>query len=322
MKILFSTYRFKKCSLFFLFFSALTTHANDRFCENDEELGMRIIPNLQAKDVKVIEGKTIYNITYTTDSFSRRYTSIENKQGEKKKFAIFFGCSYIWGMGVKDDETIPYYFSQMNKNFHAYNYGIPASGPHHTLALLEKKKLNNEIPEINGLGIYWYNRGHISQVIGSANDIEWLKEGPYYYLDQQEHLQRKGSFLTGRPYITAFYRFLKWSKVLDIFHLDFPKLSQRDGQLTCTILEQIKNHFLQNFAQSQFLVVLTSLNFSPSYPDIKACLAKRHVDFLDLENKIWEKDPQEFVIQGDGHLNAKGNYYLAKIFTEAFFKSH
>jgi hypothetical protein len=72
----------------------------------DEVLGYKIAPNTRIHSVAKVGDRLIYEVDYTTDKFSRRVTPWHGSS-QADKFALFFGCSFTFGQGVKDDETLP-----------------------------------------------------------------------------------------------------------------------------------------------------------------------------------------------------------------------
>lgn len=300
-------------ALFFFFFQVTlkASEINRSYCENDQVFGLKVIPSVQVTDVKKSEGNIIYEATYSTDSWGRRQTT---QNPGASLFALFFGCSFTWGIGVNDDETMSSYFAKLNPRYHVYNYGIPGTGPHHLLALLQNRELRGEVSEAQGVGFFYYNPGHISRVVGSARDIDWLKHGPYYYLDSHHQLQRNKNFIEGRSWTTLFYGLLKKSKLLDFFNLDFPKLNETHGQLTCEILLESKTRFHHSFPQSQFVVVIPAQKLEVPAPDIRECLSRQGMKVFYLE-EAQLFGPQQ-TIAGDGHLNAKGNEMMARLISK------
>lgn len=89
------------------------------------------------------------DIPYSKDSivFEQTYTIFPNKFRVTKcnensdSVYVFIGCSYTFGLGVADNETLPYYFSKLfdfNKNI--INCGLSARGSNAALNVL-----NNDV---------------------------------------------------------------------------------------------------------------------------------------------------------------------------------
>jgi len=88
----------------------------------------------------------VHDVTYTEYSNGFRYTKC-NKSSEDTY--IFLGCSFVFGDGVKDEETLPYYFSYLfdfKKN--VLNFGESGKGINMAMSILntgliENKKYNH-----------------------------------------------------------------------------------------------------------------------------------------------------------------------------------
>src|SRR5439155_3453419 len=135
-------------------------------------------------------------------AYGRRVTPIAGCSSCRTKFLLFFGCSVAFGSGVKDTETVPFYASQFAPAYRAYNYGIPGYGTQQVLARLQSEKIDQEVNEKNGILIYVFIDHHVRRVIGSLDTIRWGASWPYYTLDASDNLVRKGTFTSGRPFLS------------------------------------------------------------------------------------------------------------------------
>ena len=60
-------------------------------------------------------------------------------QGRPRKVA-FFGCSFMFGHGVEDDQTLPYYFvREAGGTFEGFNFAGEGWGPHQMLREIENR---------------------------------------------------------------------------------------------------------------------------------------------------------------------------------------
>ena len=109
------------------------------FDEDPNGVGYRSIPNHKVQVTKKTPREKIYDVTYNFDEFGRRKVPQKN-MGQRKKYAVFLGDSNTFGEGLEDNQTLPYFFSFYNPNYHSYNYAVEGNGPTNILALLETKK--------------------------------------------------------------------------------------------------------------------------------------------------------------------------------------
>lgn len=261
-----------------------------------------------------LEGKKIYQVSYHTDAFGRRHTPASG-QDLASPFALFFGCSFIWGEGVADDETIPFYFAQERPDFVAYNYGIRGAGPHVLLSMMKASKLEEQIGQKKGLGIYYYVTGHLNRAIGAAQEMLYSRDAPYYFLDEQGELKEGGTFLEGRPFLTRLFWLISKSGLLRKLKRNMPIHRPQHTALVCKIIEGMKQQFLRSFPDSQFVVVIKD---DQDGPDISPCLerlkitwAKTKVDFQQDQSELRQQN------LGEGHMNARGNLFWTKKIIEA-----
>src|SRR5262249_15792879 len=153
-------------------------------------------------------------------------------------------------------ETMPFYASQFAPAYRAYNYGIPGYGTQQMLARLQSDKIDQEVNEKNGILIYVFIDHHVKRVIGSSETIWWAASWPYYTLDASDNLVRKGSFTSGRPFLSLLYYLLSKSQIATYFHVNLPReIDDNDIKLTAKIIERSRNIFRDKFKNSDFYVL-------------------------------------------------------------------
>ena len=156
-------------------------------------------------------GQRLHQATYTTDAYHRRITPVDHPE-QRHKFLLFFGCSMTFGLGVNDDETMPFYVAQYASHYRPYNYGVSGYGPHYMLAQLQRGDLPKEIHEHQGIAIYTFIDHHINRAIGTMRVYnQWEQHAPFYTLDAHDRLVRKGDFTSGRPLVLSCIG--SWGKV-------------------------------------------------------------------------------------------------------------
>ena len=154
-----------------------------------EPLGYKNPANTGAVEKMSLNGREIFNVTYSTDGYSRRMTPFKNA-GRAEKFALFFGCSFAFGQGVQNEETLPSRVGELAPRYRPYNYGVIGYGPQQVLIKLEDPSLRSEIEESEGILVYTYIHDHVYRVIGTINHHG--KERPYYVLDSNGNLRTEG----------------------------------------------------------------------------------------------------------------------------------
>jgi len=120
-----------------------------------------------------------------------------------------------FGLGVNDNETMPFYVGQYASRYRPYNYGVSGYGPHYMLAQLQRSDLTKEIDENHGMAIYTFIDHHIDRAIGTMRVYnQWEEHAPFYTLDTHDRLVRKGDFTSGRPLVSFLYWVMGKSQIL------------------------------------------------------------------------------------------------------------
>ena len=226
-----------------------------KFFDVDPDLGTRLLPEKDVACRLKIGDQQIWDVRYRTDEFGRRVT-VEN--GAARRYAIFFGCSYLFGEGASDDETIPSEFTKAAPDYQAYNYGVPGFGTQQMLATLESGRIPSEVPQSSGIVFYLYlPETHESRVIGEMQVFNtFASKFPYYELDASGDLFRGGNLTTGRPFVSRAYSLLSASQAVKHYGLNFPKRTKHHYQLTAKIIEQSRDLCKRQLDCDEFYVVV------------------------------------------------------------------
>ena len=177
-------------------------------------------------------------------------------------------------------------------------------GTQQMLAKLQEGGIKREIAEKQGILVYVFIDGHIHRVIGSQKIVQaWGKNMPYYVLDSNGNLERRGNFTTGRPALALWYRLLGKSEIATYFSFDFSYgVDEDDLKLTARIVEDSRNAFSRLFESDDVYVVL--------YPGSK--IGKRlfphfkraRVKYLDY-SELFDPTREDLQIEGDAHPTPK-----------------
>jgi hypothetical protein len=145
----------------------------------------------------------LWRTSTSTDKNSRRRDGNSQLQGRHYERAlVLLGGSDVFGVGVKDSETLASHLSQLMPNFRTYNYGYPGAGPNQALALLSGERINEEILEERGVFIYLAIPHHIRRAQGSARILsEWYSECLAFRFDDRGNVSARGSFRELNPYL-------------------------------------------------------------------------------------------------------------------------
>ncbi|MBY0315969.1 MAG: hypothetical protein K2Q26_10640, partial [Bdellovibrionales bacterium] len=186
------------------------------------------------------DGTLIFKNEFTIDQFARRIYS--RKSQETSKYLLFLGCSFTFGEGLADAETLPFATYQSLNNVAVYNYGISGASLGHLLFrmnVIEK----SEILENEGWIVYPFLDQHISRLIGRLSVLGTgdFKKSLHFKFDDNDQLTTDGRFEDVWPLRVWIYQWLNRSHIVQFFGIDFPfRWSDEDFTFTTKILKQLQ----------------------------------------------------------------------------------
>lgn len=245
----------------------------------------------------------IWDVTYTLDAYGRRVTWSDPKV-RHERLITFFGCSFVFGTGVDDADTLPEITAHLAPaTTRVYNAAIGASGTNQVLALVSRPEFASEYPEKNGLFIYVPIEDHIPRANGLYPSVTWMQNTPAYEL-ADGHWQTKGPIKDVHPWRTQLYLFLG-----DLFFQNriFPDVGSSHVEYNCGLIGEIQGVLKSKFPQSRFVVVEHPLGLTPSLMD---CVAAKNIPVVRANLQIRSEND---IIKGEGHPSAEFNHRWAPV---------
>jgi hypothetical protein len=145
----------------------------------DPVLGWAPKPSQVVHAKATADGRTLYDVRYSIDAAGHRISPPDrgkNVQG----CVYFFIDSYSFGEGVDDSESLPYQLGTLTQGrYRIINFGVPAYGAEHMLAILERGELSRSLPCAPTHIIYLALAHHILRAVGKTSFSE---RGPHYQL--------------------------------------------------------------------------------------------------------------------------------------------
>ena len=269
--------------------------------KNDVRHAIKAYPN----------GKTIFDVTYTTDIYGRRIINQPNSLNNKH--IILFGCSFAFGEGLNDQDTFQYYIQRLMPGYFVYNYAVSGYGPQQMLAVLESKRLPQEVQSTSGIGVYvLFEPNSIARLIGST-EIPWGYEFPYYTLDKNQEIMRKENFFSDKTPLTYLYStysdLRNKSAFLQLLNINFPlTIKEKDVFLFYKLIEKSKKLYEEQFDGTFYVLIHPLTEYSNDVVKLICLLVDHHIPILQ-----YPLDPtsKEYRIVGDGHPNGKTNQLLS-----------
>ena len=281
----------------------------------DEHLGYTIARAATVDHRRTIGGTEIYHVTYRTDSVGRRETPA-SERGPRRGFVAFFGDSNVFGEGLPQTETLPYFTGQVTPAYRVYNYGVPGYGPAQFLALANHGDLRAQIAEQEGYVAFLLIPAHVSRVVGSSRvSVSWGRHFPYYVEDHGAPA-RRGDFAHGRALTTLAYFLWTRSAFAERLGIELPLwYTERDYRLTARVLKEADRQLKQRLPVRRSVVVLAQV-----YDDvqrrtmdgIRDALRRERVDYLDYTGLMDARDPRFRVAEQDYHYSGAANEIIAR----------
>ncbi|MBX9767435.1 MAG: hypothetical protein K2X47_09215 [Bdellovibrionales bacterium] len=279
----------------------------------DSRIGPKARAYFHRRHLMKKDGQVIYDVESLTDGYSRRITPGKT---HGKNHILFFGCSYVFGEGVRQDETLPYFTAENSKDTIAYNYAFGGWGPNNNLARMQLPFGPGEVPEVTGLGVYVFLDFHIHRAIAALSTARFTHNFPRFVLSEDNQVIRSGFNRTDDPLRFHIYEWLTNSWIAQKLKLDWPLvLQEKHYAYTARLIQQLKNEYQKKFPGQRFLVVL--------YPQSKTRVQmsqefqKLNVEYLDYSQiNLKAALGRDDAIPYDGHPTALAHEWMAKKMTQ------
>lgn len=146
---------------------------------HDPDLGSIYEPGSRLRAEKREGAETLYDATYTIDRFGNRVTP--PPVSPDRPAVVFFGCSYTFGDGLDDEQTLPWQFAEaVGRRFDVVNAAHSGHGAHQMLRMLETGRLAARLEHGVAHAFYSAIDHHPARAAGLA---PWDFEGPRYEID-------------------------------------------------------------------------------------------------------------------------------------------
>ena len=284
----------------------------------DENLGYRLLPNLDMPVTKKANGEVIYSVVYKTDGAGRRIVPDSSKAEDADKFIAFFGCSFTFGEGVPDSATLPNQVAVKMPGYGVYNYAAPGYGPQQMLELARSGFVRDTIPQNDGIVVYTIFFDHLNRAVGRMLPvIQHAHHFPAYRLEG-DTLIRSGNFDTERPGLLRLMSFINKSGIVRYFNLNFPPLREADYKLTAYILLEARRIIAEQFGDVRFYILMY-----PSIPQLNQSLDRmfRYIPpesytILDYHGIPYSREEYALHLKHDMHPSPQLHAHMAELLVE------
>jgi hypothetical protein len=301
----------------------------------DEVLGWAPAKGQRTRATKLYHGKQVFDVHYTTDSNGLRIPPASDKAPPAGTI-LFFGCSFAFGYGLEDNETLPYQVCVQSRNrWCTYNFAFDGYGPHQMLAALQDGRVRRVVNSTPRYAFYVAIPAHVARVAGQA----WWEDGaPRYRLDPDgdpfpdghfHDLGRAHGFLDSRvfriiPGAAPWLRSqLGKSSIYRMIRTQEGATTQDDLHLLLAIVRKSRELLLEDYPGLEFHVIFWPSNiieYRALYRDMLDGFLKLNIPVHRVEENIPGYDldvPARYqtrylIAPSDGHPNALANRLLAR----------
>ncbi len=299
-------------------YDVLVRDGGGAYFRADPELGYAATGNTKVRSRLYLERTPAYDVVYTIDS--RGLRAHPGGHPDSPFAILFFGCSFVFGEGVNDDETLPFQFETLDPPHRkALNFGLHGYGPHHMLALLqasrESASLGGSRPEY---AVYIALSDHVRRVAGRA---QWDTGGPRFVLRPDGFVTRRAAWEQHafQDTCSLLARSKLGSHMLDLtlFRTDPMVASFSELELYVAVVVQSAHVFEQRYEGARFVVVLDdgiggAVAWPPWFDVASALRAKGLTVLRAVDLMPASQDDPALSIARDGHPSPLANRLLAR----------
>jgi len=241
--------------------AALQRRYSDGFISEDPLLGHRPFPSNRYTETVTFQGKPVFSASYGIDENRRRVVPVQPVQPADHAL-LFFGCSFTFGTGVNDEETLPCQAAKLLPALHVYNFAGVGDGPHQMLAQLTQGDLRKVVLEKQATVVYVFIPQHLSRSIMSMRHaVAWGRNDPAFAVREDHSVVYLGPVCQAHPWRLFFYDLLSHEQILRRMNADWPPaILEKHIQYNADLIVAASRSCQELFTPVQFKVVFYPLS--------------------------------------------------------------
>lgn len=277
-----------------------------------EILGQAPVPNSRWSSKYIYADSTVFDVIQTIDSMGLRLTPGGVRSDASP--ILFLGCSFTFGTGLGDHETLPYFFqAQSASDVKAINMAYNGYGAHQMLAILEEELeqtlLKSQIPKA---AIYSAIPDH------AFRGTLWREEafGPRYVFDRQGDLIKEGTFQYNP---SSGFKLLAKSHLARRFVFRRDHSKPDDINIFIAMVKKSSQLFAERYNAPFYCLLWDELNTEPGlYNTILTLLKKSNINVIEIKDILpnYKETPEKYLLYGDNHPNALANRLISEYLSE------
>lgn len=261
---------------------------------------------------KSFQGQVFNEVHYSFDEHRRRVTPVQDSK-DRDVNVLFFGCSFMMGDSLNDNQTIPFYVSEKLPRVRSFNYAIGGMGAPAMLYQIENRDLEYEVGKAKkNIGIYMFADSHVERTVLDAFRSQWLVDVPYYDWDGKKIIDYP-SFAHAKPFTFYFYELLGMSRILAP-HLEewAPNLSHQSEKESerqfVEVVKRAKESFEKKLENVEFYVAIFPAANLEQAARLTAMFRKSGIPVIPLQLP----DDDFRIHEMESHFNEKANTIMAE----------
>jgi hypothetical protein len=265
-------------------------------------------------------GGLLYDVQYSIDSNGLRVAPPYLKD-KLAGTILFFGCSFTFGEGLKDSETLPYQVGvQSEGRYRTFNFGVGGYGPEQMLAAIEHGMVARVVDSSPQYVYYIAIPGHVWRVAGR---VKWGGHAPRYVLGADGAVSQAGYFEDRKPLadrlgLTHGVRQLNKSAIWQLLSTrDYP-VTDSDIRLYLAVVRRSRELLAAQYPDVRFRVILWwNQAFEPQrpvYEKMQEGFRQMGIPFDLVEDVLpgYKTNSPQYVLSSmDHHPNALADRLLA-----------
>ncbi len=258
-------------------------------------------------------GTILWDIPFYFDRYRRRRVPGDLKKNTTSHYIALFGDSNILGYGLREEETVAEFLSRKFPRARVYNYSDAGIYPSQILEYTEGIDRVHEIPEKDGVALYFYFSYHIRRNMGGIEELSNPLSSDQHVvgLDQNGEFIKQGKFkdetslrflLTRILRTTNTFRYLRWDLLP----------TERDYLIQTALIRKMRKNLKESGFENFYVVIHPWPDDLDETQILLKYLHEEKIPFIYFGH--WPlKDLTEgpYHLKIDGHMSANANKVLA-----------
>jgi hypothetical protein len=293
-------------------------YKKDYYFRTDDILGYAPHKNVKANSKKYQGEQLLFDVDYTIDENGLRKSPPFNSSAVDESI-LFFGCSMVFGEGLRDEETIPYQLGELSGGkYRIYNFGFHGYGPHQMLSAIENGLVQNILADgKNPKNIIYI--GLVEHALRSAGKISWGEHAPRYALKDGK-VYRAGRFDDGvfyeNPFLAKSFFYVKKSFIYQKIAEKRRVMDDQDLQLFVALIKQSQRELAKIYPTCKFNVILWNNNKYQEYAQVITGFKEKNLEISWINEILpdYDANPKQYRIHPtfEKHPNGLANKIVAR----------